>query len=468
MGNGESHGLNRIWRCPFSAEERVILDNVFDSMSGSKSNAKDRKDAQKQITLAMLKAYVHVTVQGPMTIRLYNAMRSIDPIKNTEGLSYSISKKQFILFLSYAMRGTAEEKAFIIQRMVSQDADGHVKGKQIKEFTKDLITTVIQLLHIEQMLGGWTLEKTADPTLGTVRLTNTLMSQLKAKGRQKLTTDNLLSEEYGQHELKDWMYTVSLISTFLRMFVAMSLHITSAKSQGEVFSTGHLLPECTGIKYTGVITVFDVPSVIYLNACLPSEHQHKWQLLFSSHFHGSSFTRFCSRILHKGPTLLVVKDADGYIFGGYASHSWDARPQFQGDSKCFLFTLCPQFGIYTCTGYNDHYMYLNHGQQTMPNGLGMGGQLYYFGLWIDSNYGEGHSKAKTKCTTYDSPQLSAQEHFKIDTLEVWSVGNPPDDQLARSKSVLDSEPEAQALLHMIGKVRMSDGLRDPNEDKGNK
>ncbi|XP_048402522.2 MTOR-associated protein MEAK7 isoform X2 [Stegostoma tigrinum] len=424
MGNGESHGLNRIWRCPFSAEERVILDNVFDSMSGSKSNAKDRKDAQKQITLAMLKAYVHVTVQGPMTIRLYNAMRSIDPIKNTEGLSYS--------------------------------------------FTKDLITTVIQLLHIEQMLGGWTLEKTADPTLGTVRLTNTLMSQLKAKGRQKLTTDNLLSEEYGQHELKDWMYTVSLISTFLRMFVAMSLHITSAKSQGEVFSTGHLLPECTGIKYTGVITVFDVPSVIYLNACLPSEHQHKWQLLFSSHFHGSSFTRFCSRILHKGPTLLVVKDADGYIFGGYASHSWDARPQFQGDSKCFLFTLCPQFGIYTCTGYNDHYMYLNHGQQTMPNGLGMGGQLYYFGLWIDSNYGEGHSKAKTKCTTYDSPQLSAQEHFKIDTLEVWSVGNPPDDQLARSKSVLDSEPEAQALLHMIGKVRMSDGLRDPNEDKGNK
>lgn len=25
--------------------------------------------------------------------------------------------------------------------------------------------------------------------------------------------------------------------------------------------------------------------------------------------------------------------------------------------------------VYTCTGYNDHYMYLNHGQQTIPNGL---------------------------------------------------------------------------------------------------
>lgn len=25
--------------------------------------------------------------------------------------------------------------------------------------------------------------------------------------------------------------------------------------------------------------------------------------------------------------------------------------------------------VYTATGYNDHYMYLNHQQQTMPNGL---------------------------------------------------------------------------------------------------
>ena len=27
-------------------------------------------------------------------------------------------------------------------------------------------------------------------------------------------------------------------------------------------------------------------------------------------------------------------------------------------------------------------------QKTMPNGLGMGGQLEYFGLWIDSEFGQ--------------------------------------------------------------------------------
>ncbi|XP_078400701.1 MTOR-associated protein MEAK7 [Cetorhinus maximus] len=468
MGNAESHGLNRMWRSQFSLEEQTILDKVFDSVSSSNTTevTKSGKAAQKQITLAMLKAYMHRAVLRPMTVRLYNGMRSIDPIKKSEGLSDTISKKQFVLSLSYVMRGTAEEKAFIVQRMISQDSHGPLKGRQIKEFTGDLIATVIRLLQIEDMLRGWILEKTSDPALGTSRLTTILISQLKAKDGQDPTTDNFLNAEYGQHELKDWVYRVSYIPTFLHVFIAMSLQITNSESYGELFSTKHLLPQCVGIKDTGVFTIFDVPSVMYLNTYLPSEHQNQWQLLFSSQFHGESFARFCSLILHKGPSLLVIKDSDGYIFGGYASHTWDARPQFQGDSKCFLFTLSPELGIYNCTGYNDHYMYLNHGQQTMPNGLGMGGQFYYFGLWIDSDYGRGHSKAKPRCTTYNSPQLSAQENFRIDTLELWRVGNPPEDLLSQPKSVLDSEPEAQALLHMVGKVRMSDGLRDPSEDEG--
>lgn len=40
-----------------------------------------------------------------------------------------------------------------------------------------------------------------------------------------------------------------------------------------------------------------------------------------------------------------------------------------GDDRCFLFSVSPRMAVYTCTGYNDHYMYLNQGQQTIPNGL---------------------------------------------------------------------------------------------------
>lgn len=53
---------------------------------------------------------------------------------------------------------------------------------------------------------------------------------------------------------------------------------------------------------------------------------------------------------------------------------------------------------------------------------GMGGQMDYFGLWIDSSFNHGHSKAKPKCTTYGSPQLSADPEFEVDIIEVWGLG----------------------------------------------
>lgn len=54
---------------------------------------------------------------------------------------------------------------------------------------------------------------------------------------------------------------------------------------------------------------------------------------------------------------------------------------------------------------------------------GMGGQHNYFGLWIDVDFGKGHSKAKPTCTTYNSPQLSAKEDFQFEKMEVWAVGD---------------------------------------------
>lgn len=32
-----------------------------------------------------------------------------------------------------------------------------------------------------------------------------------------------------------------------------------------------------------------------------------------------------------GPTLLLIKDTKGHIFGGFASHHWEIKPQFQGE-----------------------------------------------------------------------------------------------------------------------------------------
>lgn len=57
----------------------------------------------------------------------------------------------------------------------------------------------------------------------------------------------------------------------------------------------------------------------------------------------------------------------------------------------------------------------------------MGGQLNYFGLWLECEYGQGHSMAKPLSTTYHSPTLSHGSEFSYTDLEVWRVSNIQED-----------------------------------------
>lgn len=89
-------------------------------------------------------------------------------------------------------------------------------------------------------------------------------------------------------------------------------------------------------------------------------------------------------------------------------------------------------GVFDSTPFNSNYQYFNLKQKTMPNGLGMGGQLEYFGLWIDSEFGQvenqifwminknlDFNKVRTAptCSTFHSPALG-QPEGKIKRLEV--------------------------------------------------
>ncbi|KAG0717392.1 TLD domain-containing protein 1 [Chionoecetes opilio] len=205
--------------------------------------------------------------------------------------------------------------------------------------------------------------------------------------------------------------------------------------------------------------------VFFLNSALPTALQSEWRFIFSTATHGWSFSIFMKQIVGKGPTLLVVEDQSGNKFGGFASVSWEVKPQFQGTPECFLFTLAPQTGVFHSTGYNTNFMYLNYLEKnTMPNGLGMGGREELFGLWLDYDFGKG-SVAPT-CTTFRSPPLSPNQQLEVKALEVWALGpeeQDSDDEEGK-RSALDRNPEASAMLEMMGKGRVSDGLREEPKD----
>lgn len=448
MGSSESR-LGQSVHSQFLPEEQAEVDRLFDALSSEKSSAA----SPRSFSLKALKSHIGEALPPEMVARLYDGMRGVDLTRPAKGPSESVSQEQFTVSMSHLLKGSSREKSFMILKMISA-TDGPVKAREVQKFTEDLVGSLVHVLSHRQELRGWAQKGAPGPPPRVQALAVQLLSEVKFADGEKLLGPEQLDYDCDPAVIEDWVFRAHLVATFLSVVIhrGFGLHWPLDLST--------LVPERQVDQGQKFESVLDLLSVIYVNSHLPREQQHRWHLLFSSELHGHSFAQLCGRVPHQGPSLLLLEDLDGHVFGGFASCSWEIKPQFQGDNRCFLFSISPSMAVYTSTGYNNHYMYLNHGQQTIPNGLGMGGQHHYFGLWVDVDFGKGHSKAKPTCTTYNSPQLSAHEDFRFEKMEVWAVGDASHSKLANSrKSILDADPEARALLEISGRSRHSEGFR---------
>lgn len=80
--------------------------------------------------------------------------------------------------------------------------------------------------------------------------------------------------------------------------------------------------------------LLDQSSLIVLNSYLPHTLRGRLYPLFSNLRHGESFSTFSKMLLGcNGPTLLLVRDKEGHVFGGFASTSWHVDPNFTGQCE---------------------------------------------------------------------------------------------------------------------------------------
>ena len=195
---------------------------------------------------------------------------------------------------------------------------------------------------------------------------------------------------------------------------------------------------------------------------MPSDCRVDWRAAFNSDRGGKSWARFLQALQGCGSTLIVVEDAAGHVFGSFSHHRLTKNTQFFGSASCFLFTIAPQLRIYHSTGLNNNFSYLNYSTQTFPNGLGFGGQLRYFGLWLDENFSDGSSKAHPTCSTFASPCLAASEDFKVKTVEVWCCRElPPSDDNEGDGSILDRHAQDRTFLEIAGRsVKAGENYRE--------
>lgn len=76
--------------------------------------------------------------------------------------------------------------------------------------------------------------------------------------------------------------------------------------------------------------------MMFINSNLPQDFRSKWRFLFSSQIHGESFSTLMGRIVDQGPSVIIIEDTNGAVFGGFASASWTYSPKFVGGLHFFF------------------------------------------------------------------------------------------------------------------------------------
>ncbi|KAF0040832.1 hypothetical protein F2P81_006730 [Scophthalmus maximus] len=332
MGNTESVVVQkRLAR--FRPEERPVVEGVFGRLQGGGglSGASEKTPPGKSLTLELLRASMCSLAPDSMIGRLHRCMCSIDPgptaapaaSGKTGGVSAAASgvgREQLVIFLADALRGTAEERAPLVMAMSRSGAQAAtvVTREQVVEFLQDLISAVVQILVHRGRLQGWKPERMGDCSTGVKLLAEQMCSELKPGDEGCCDTSCL----------EDWIFRVPHVSLYLEMLVAEGLNVSLS---GRPAPT--LLPPCRETPWTELRCLLHLPTLMFLAPQLPDGCGAPWRLVFSTQLHGESFSRMVSGLTKRGPTLLLVKDSQGNVFGGFASHSWEVKPQFQGERR---------------------------------------------------------------------------------------------------------------------------------------
>lgn len=356
---------------------------------------------------------------------------------------FKTSKEVYIddmeLFYYNMVGGTARERAELLISLLG--IENSIPPRSFQMYVSYLMESYMLILRQKhpETFSVWV---TADLTE---------KSDLAVVSKYLLNDINYIEGRIETSELERWLLHCSFYAGIFESVMNYAFNM-------EVEQLLPVLPRLDAMS-----SLLRVPTALALSHLTNTTGRAGWRLLYCSSTDASSWNIIHRKINGQGPTVILIQDAAGPLFGGYASQSWKMSPNFYGDENSFLFRLRPDMIICTPTGYNKNFQYMNDGASTLPNGLGMGGQLNYFGFFLSSDYGLG-SVSKT-CTTFrDYVRLASHYDFRFTRLEIWGIGeesegNVTTPQKKTSGLVMEREPVANALLEMIGKAGHSKNLQ---------
>lgn len=115
---------------------------------------------------------------------------------------------------------------------------------------------------------------------------------------------------------------------FLTMLECVFIHLYNYRGTAFCLEMP-LLPTCENFTPPNYMPCLDISQIFYINSFLPKDFQSKWRFLYSTTVHETSLESLIFHIINQGPTILIIEDVNGYVFGGFASESWKLRSIFE-------------------------------------------------------------------------------------------------------------------------------------------
>ncbi|WJX53495.1 hypothetical protein P8452_39480 [Trifolium repens] len=147
-------------------------------------------------------------------------------------------------------------------------------------------------------------------------------------------------------------------------------------------------------------------------------HGRKWLMLYSTWKHGISLSTLYRRsLLWPGPSLLVVGDRKGAVFGSLVEAPLrpSTKRKYQGTNSTFVFTnISGHPVIYRPTGVNRYFTLCT----TDFLAIGGGG---HFALYLEGDLLNGSSSVSE---TYGNPCLAHSPEFQVKEVELWGFVFP--------------------------------------------
>lgn len=151
-----------------------------------------------------------------------------------------------------------------------------------------------------------------------------------------------------------------------------------------------------------------------LHINLPYYQQYKnLKLLYSTTVHGIKMKTFFDLCSNSSSSIIVMKDDEQNVFGGYLSEQIKKSNNFYGTGESFVFTFykTARIHIFQATCENDYYIYSDQ------DIVAMGCSDNNFSWVVRDEFLKGSSRPTI---TYKNLNLSDREEFFITKFEVWT------------------------------------------------